>query len=537
MDDALLSEVLDGIECLNTWGCNLWFPDERSESGVVDLCDFIEYKFFSTEVNLGQHKYLDENGYFFPDGLYRGEEKEINLKEALKEAARKAGFELFAESRRKHTQQSTWKLEVRLACNRARECRSKKLDELQSNVVMSDGAVLLPGVADQKLRNKRGQKGTCPSRRKTTSKRSIEKENCCPFRIVVALHSTNSRWYVKFLDLRKDESIRNILPHTHLGHPQLMSDHLASSTKLLTEDDLESIKKYTELHFTSSQAALLLSKEDTNFLPRQLAWLSKKAIEPSTFLTSEASSAEKLLAYLDSQEDITWISLMDKRGTSSGMVVTTNKGRPKGSKNARNRSVEEVQDAALNKKFDGDAIRHQLKLSVDQSILLAVGWISDNERRLVSMFPEVLFMDVTSQTNNEKRGLFVVAGKDSCARGFTATRIFLPSEQKWVFSWIFGYALPFLFGHSVLKRNKIVITDGDSNMYESLNEHTCYGGLWHGTHHLLCQWHLLNVSWRRDVRPHIPAKEVNLKYVGKKGDAWNDPIGLFVIAYIFFLFS
>jgi hypothetical protein len=385
--------------------------------------------------------------------------------------------------------------------------------------MVPDSAVILPGVANQQLRSKRGQKRAFPSRRKTTSKRCIEKENCCPFRIVIALHSTNHRWYVKLLDLSRCENLRTDRPHTHLGHPQIIPDHLASSTKLLTQEDLDSIKNYTELHFTSSQAALLLSKDDTNYLPRQLAWLSKKAIEPSAFLSAEASSAEKLLAYLDSQDDITWISLMDRRGTSSGLVVMTNKGRPKGSKNARNRTEEEVQNAAVHRKFDGDAIRQQLKLSDDQSILLAVGWISDSERRLVSMFPEVLFMDVTSQTNNEKRGLFVVAGKDSCARGFTATRIFLPSEQKWVFSWIFGSALPFLFGHSVLKKNHIVITDGDSNMYESLIEHTSYEGLWYGTHHLLCQWHLLNVSWRRDVRPHIPAKDANLKYVGKAGNA------------------
>jgi len=61
--------------------------------------------------------------------------------------------------------------------------------------------------------------------------------------------------------------------------------------------------------------------------------------------------------------------------------------------------------------------------------LLAVDWISDNERRPVQCSLR-FFMDVTSQTNIEKRGLFIVAGKDSCARGFTATRIFLPSEQK-----------------------------------------------------------------------------------------------------------
>jgi hypothetical protein len=110
----------------------------------------------------------------------------------------------------------------------------------------------------------------------------------------------------------------------------------------------------------------------------------------------------------------------------------------------------------------------------------------------------------------------MVAGKDSHGRGFTATRIFLPSEQKWVFRWIFSHALPFLFSQSVLKRNCVVITDGDSNMYEALNEQTYQGGLWQGTHHFLCQWHLLNCGWNKEVKPHIPTKDDKLKDIGKK---------------------
>jgi hypothetical protein len=58
---------------------------------------------------------------------------------------------------------------------------------------------------------------------------------------------------------------------------------------------LEDIKKYTELHFTTSQSALLLSKDGSNFLPKKLAWISKKAILPSSHLTADASSADKLL--------------------------------------------------------------------------------------------------------------------------------------------------------------------------------------------------------------------------------------------------
>jgi hypothetical protein len=184
---------------------------------------------------------------------------------------------------------------------------------------------------------------------------------------------------------------------------------------------------------------LLLSKDGRNFLPKKLAWISKKAILPSSHLTADASSADKLLEYLNSQDDITWITLMDKRGIIGGLVVTTNKGQPKGASSKLTRTEKMLEDTAMLQEFSGDAIRKELQLTDSQSILLVGAWISDDERRLASMFPEVLFMDVTSQTNNEKRDLFMVAGKDSHGRGFTATCIFLPSEQKWVFRWIFSH--------------------------------------------------------------------------------------------------
>jgi hypothetical protein len=65
MNNLLLEEVLDGIDSLNTWDCTLWFPDDRDDSGMVDLCEFIEYQCFSSEVGLEQHKYTDEHGYYF----------------------------------------------------------------------------------------------------------------------------------------------------------------------------------------------------------------------------------------------------------------------------------------------------------------------------------------------------------------------------------------------------------------------------------------------------------------------------------------
>jgi len=138
----------------------------------------------------------------------------------------------------------------------------------------------------------------------------------------------------------------------------------------------------------------------------------------------------------------------DRTESVGGLCVTRNRGRPGG------RVEEALNDPLLSKSFDRQTIRQNMRLTDSQSLFLALAWITDMEHRLVHMFPEVLFMDVTSQTNNEKRGLFLAAGKDSNAQAFTACRIFLPSEQRWMFQWIFSHALPFLFGPSVLRLNR-----------------------------------------------------------------------------------
>lgn len=120
-------------------------------------------------------------------------------------------------------------------------------------------------------------------------------------------------------------------------------------------------------------------------------------------------------------------------------------------------------------------------------------------------------MDVTSQTNNEKRPLFLVAGKDSHGKSFTAARIFLPSEQKWVFRWLC---------ESVTKRNRVCITDGDNHCYDALKEAAGQNGPWKGTINVLCQWHLLSYAWRREVSLHGPVKQSNLHNIASTSYKW-----------------
>ncbi len=157
-------------------------------------------------------------------------------------------------------------------------------------------------------------------------------------------------------------------------------------------------------------------------------------------LTSDLTSADFLLVYLQSRDDVSYIVLTD---TMSGLLVRQGKGRPS--------KIQPIPENFAS--YSVHAKRDSLIVSDSQELLLAVGWVLNHELQLLSMFPEVFFMDVTCKTNKEGHGLFLVAGKDGNNCGFTAARVFLPSEQRWVFDWMFSTALPSLLSEEVIRKN------------------------------------------------------------------------------------
>ncbi|CAB9510893.1 unknown protein [Seminavis robusta] len=142
-------------------------------------------------------------------------------------------------------------------------------------------------------------------------------------------------------------------------------------------------------------------------------------------------------------------------------------------------------------------------MQVGKKVFLACAWCTEEERKLFQKYPEVLMVDVTFQTNNQGRPLFT-----SCSPGrdmffFTPLRAYLPSQCRWVFSWLFGSAIPLLLGMYSLARTQLVLSDGDPNIYLSFEEHQpkAYPNAIHG----LCIYHLVTK----------PLAEAGSKLVGK----------------------
>jgi len=130
------------------------------------------------------------------------------------------------------------------------------------------------------------------------------------------------------------------------------------------------------------------------------------------------------------------------------------------------------------------------KLVVGQKILLAVAWCTSREQHMFDLYPEVLMFDCTASTNSEHRPLAVTCSPDGNMEVFTPVRAFLPSECKWVFKWMFETAIPELLGNDALGRTQLMLSDGDSNIYNSFDsvQKKLYPNAVHGSSYSPHKW-------------------------------------------------
>ena len=120
---------------------------------------------------------------------------------------------------------------------------------------------------------------------------------------------------------------------------------------------------------------------------------------------------------------------------------------------------------------DTHEIMSELQLSTGKDTrLLIFFWLTDEELRLVQMFPECFAFDVTSQTNKEKRDLFTGTGKTGDNKCFTACRAFMPSQKRWVFALIWKVCIPIMWGPAVTAQIRLILTEGDADEYIPLLE-------------------------------------------------------------------
>ena len=73
-----------------------------------------------------------------------------------------------------------------------------------------------------------------------------------------------------------------------------------------------------------------------------------------------------------------------------------------------------------------------MNLREEQKYMMSFAWVNPKELYLLEAFPEVIMVDTTEKTNNEKRPLLTVGDKDSNGNMFIFLRVFMPNQQSWM---------------------------------------------------------------------------------------------------------
>ena len=155
-------------------------------------------------------------------------------------------------------------------------------------------------------------------------------------------------------------------------------------------------------------------------------------------------------------------------------------------------------------------------------ILLALSIATDDMVRHVQMFPEVFYLDVTSNTNRQKRNLFLMVVKDASGETFIGNGTVVPSEKRWVFHRVYHDFFLILYGEHTISRNRLIITDDDDAEHGPLDNLIVTTDYYKNTIHMLCIFHAIIMPYKEQVYSKLPKKPGNKKEVTVIGDVYGN---------------
>ena len=162
-------------------------------------------------------------------------------------------------------------------------------------------------------------------------------------------------------------------------------------------------------------------------------------------------------------------------------------------------------------------LREEMNYEEGTEIVLAVSFATDEMIRLVHMYPEVFYMDVTGNTNRQKRDIFLMVVKD-IARTHVGNVTVVPSGQGWVFTKIYQTFFIYLFGEITISRNRLALTDDDEAEHGPFDNCIQTMDCYKKSKHMLCVFHGVVLAFHADVYPlfpHKPGKSRELTDIGE----------------------
>ena len=479
----IMSKPFDDVIQAITKGENGWsnpimckgrtMKDEPTIS--LDICRFFKRpSLLSLEVLLHP-----DAGFVFNPLEFKGVDKQADLVIYVQEACRLAGFELMVDwnttSKRK-TKYSLSKVHFK--------CRHNQVLDIEGPESCDEGT---------------------PRKKKRKSKSSFkasEGVDACPFRFKVICDPKDMLWYLCFADTLRNGVNVSICHH---GHCSMDPYHIPLSMKMLKKTHLDLINTCMRARLSPQQIAEVckadVSQKQGYISISQAEYIKSTYSELSSMfseLRGDLTSAEKVIKLMDKLieqgMDIDYRVLVQSKDHE--ITIRNPRGRPRKGE-GRTNSLK--------------SIRKGLRVNEGSDVLLALAWISGEEKELIRRFPEIISADVTERTNKEKRPLYLFCGLDGNNHLFPAFHCLMPNTSSEMYQWVYESAFLEMVGEETIERNQAFFTDGESAMYGSLELLKGTSSPWATTSLFRCVYHMFFQVWNKTVagkERHLEEKAV-----------------------------
>ena len=137
----------------------------------------------------------------------------------------------------------------------------------------------------------------------------------------------------------------------------------------------------------------------------------------------------------------------------------------------------------------------------DDEILLAIAWATAEGRLYHIKYPQVLGIDVKYGTNSERRPLARGVGKTGNERNFTPVNSYMPSEQRYAYSWVTGEGIQGCLDADALLKTTVIPTDEDKDQIAAIDGVLKTPNSTLGKARLrLCKWHKVSLFEHSNIR-------------------------------------
>ena len=247
----------------------------------------------------------------------------------------------------------------------------------------------------------------------------------------------------------------------------------------------------------------------------------QEAMDLISGISKHWSVAEKTIAQLEVQGISYYALMMDKH---DNVFVQKCKGRP----SVRERIQIEMHGEL---KSDMKQLRKDMSMNASTEILLSISIATSDMQRAVHMFPEVLYMDVVSKTNRQKRDVFLLVIKDASGETNIGNVTILPCGKKWMFTYVYQHFFSYLYGNRTVARVRLALTDDDIASHGAFNGSAQLVEHLHGAKHMLCVFHAVVMKFQDMVYDLLPKKRKSTE-LSDNGALYGEICGPLFVGFI-----